>query len=431
MSFATRELTGSTCDPCTTAKRNFVKREGRKQANRAEQVKAGSRARITYLTPSRRKERHNNQKKAARSLRDRLHYAKRRLESDALKAAFSLEKDGVLLDLFKLAAKHIEDNKDGARAALLEGLVAEAAKEEAGSALSTDQQDQCAALASFVVDEVQNASRRIAKKPTAVRFSPRVMRLALGLWMKSPTAYKVLEESGLIVVPSDTTLKRVKAAAAVSDGLSPEVFGWLASNFKSHSDGKGMAGHVMCDELKLRSGVAWNTATHRTVGLVGREGRVCLADDVKSLLRGELSQEGGEAPAGEESETVTYVNQWKLRSVYGRTFLLSYGVSFGLETIKRCLVRDQARRSSKTKLTASAVDPDRWEKMRVNLAKTVFDPGTVDEIIFHIGESLGILSDLVSSGCGGDEVQWRALTSRRIDTLKKTVSYTHLRAHET
>jgi len=527
ISFATRELSSSLCGPCRAAKNNFVKREERKQANRAEQVKAGSRTNVTLLTPDRRKERRTNERKAARSVRDRLRYAQTRLESDASKAAFTLEKDGVLLELFKKAAEQIESDRTGARSALLEGLVVEAAKEEAGSTLTTEQQDQCAALASLVLDEVKNVSRRLAEKPTAVRFSPRVMRLALGLWMKSPSAYKVLQESGLLVVPSVTTLKRTKAAAAVSDGLCPEIFGWLSSNFKNHSGEKGMAGHLMCDEIKIKSGVAWNTATHRTVGLVGREGRVSLTDEVKSLLRGEAPPEGGETAAAEESETATYVNQWKLRSVYGRTFLLSFffnggslagdelmrqllhvslmaelagvrvlglcldagggnsslasllrggegvgdcswlseelvtfaspadpsrktavffcsthnlkaqrnalasskrsfasadGVSFGLESIKRCHARDQARRSSKTKLTASAVDPDRWEKMRVNLAKAVFDQGTTDEMIFHIGESLDILSDLTSSGCGGEEVQWRALTSRRIEVLKKKLA---------
>lgn len=60
--------------------------------------------------------------------------------------------------------------------------------------------------------------------------------------------------------------------------------------------------------------------------------------------------------------------------------------------------------------------------MRVNLAKAVFDRETTDEMIFHIGESLGILSDLTSSGGGGEEVQWRALTSKRIEVLKKKLA---------
>lgn len=60
--------------------------------------------------------------------------------------------------------------------------------------------------------------------------------------------------------------------------------------------------------------------------------------------------------------------------------------------------------------------------MRVNLAKAVFDQGTTDEMIFHIGGCLAILSDLTSSGCGGEEVQWRALTSRRIEVLKKKLA---------
>ena len=94
------------------------------------------------------------------------------------------------------------------------------------------------------------------------------------------------------------------------------------------------------------------------------------------------------------------------------------GVAFGLESIERCLVRDQKRSARKTKLTPAAVQPNKWEKMRVALAKAVFDPDTRDENIFYIGSELGCLDELRSSGEGGGEVQGQALARRRIEALK-------------
>ena len=101
------ERDGILCGPCSTERKNFLRRENRKQLNRAKQVGASSRAPIKHLTPTRLKERQQNQRKAARSTRDRLRCAKTKLESDACKVAFDLEKDGVMLDLFKTAADHV------------------------------------------------------------------------------------------------------------------------------------------------------------------------------------------------------------------------------------------------------------------------------------------------------------------------------------
>ena len=187
---------------------------------------------------------------------------------------------------------------------LLEELAKEAVKDAAGDAaeLALDQTAAVGDLVGFILGEIQNSARQLAGRPRTARFSPRVVRLSLGLWMRSPAAYKVLQDSGLMVVPSASTLKRLKAKVAVSDGLCPEVFSWLGDAFvsrerSSHGE-KGLAGHLMCDEIKIKSGVAWNTATHEAVGLVGVEGKVELQDDLRAILRGATSlQEATATPA--------------------------------------------------------------------------------------------------------------------------------------
>lgn len=122
-----------------------------------------------------------------------------------------------------------------ARSVLLEELAKEAVKDAAGDAaeLALDQTAAVGDLVGFILGEIQNSARQLAGRPRTARFSPRVVRLSLGLWMRSPAAYKVLQDSGLMVVPSASTLKRLKAKVAVSDGLCPEVFSWLGDAFVS------------------------------------------------------------------------------------------------------------------------------------------------------------------------------------------------------
>ena len=116
----------------------------------------------------------------------------------------------------------------------------------------------------------------------------------------------------------------------------------------------------MCDEIKIKSGVAWNTATHEAVGLVGVEGKVELQDDLRAILRGD-EPPGGDSDAsagdallvaGGTSKPATYVNQWKFRSIYGRTFLLNFFFNGG-----SLRVATSSSGSSRTKSTAGSSLP--------------------------------------------------------------------------
>ena len=91
---------------------------------------------------------------------------------------------------------------------LLEELAKEAVKDAAGDAaeLALDQTAAVGDLVGFILGEIQNSARQLAGRPRTARFSPRVVRLSLGLWMRSPAAYKVLQGSGLMVVPSASPL---------------------------------------------------------------------------------------------------------------------------------------------------------------------------------------------------------------------------------
>ena len=116
----------------------------------------------------------------------------------------------------------------------------------------------------------------------------------------------------------------------------------------------------MCDEIKIKSGVAWNTATHEAVGLVGVEGKVELQDDLRAILRGDeppggdsdASSAGDALVAGGTSKPATYVNQWNFRSVYGRTFLLNFFFNGGSLSGDELL-----RQLSRTKSTAGSSLP--------------------------------------------------------------------------
>jgi hypothetical protein len=74
----------SFCDSCQSKKEADAKRQRRKEENREKQVAASSKTPISLLTPERYKERMANKKKVVRSTKDKLRYAKKKLNDPSL-----------------------------------------------------------------------------------------------------------------------------------------------------------------------------------------------------------------------------------------------------------------------------------------------------------------------------------------------------------
>ena len=50
------------------------------------------------------------------------------------------------------------------------------------------------------------------------------MRMALSLWSKSNSAYRELLESNILILPSESTLKKKRQKLSVHEGYSPKIY---------------------------------------------------------------------------------------------------------------------------------------------------------------------------------------------------------------
>jgi hypothetical protein len=158
-------------------------------------------------------------------------------------------------------------------------------------------ESECSEFAqSRILDEIQNFSKKLNGQTRQVRFSPRVMRMALSLYLKGPSAYEAFCHSSIQVLPSLSTLKKLKANMTPKEGTFPRCYGWFRDEFFT----TGVAaegdcyGHIVCDEMKLKSDFYWNPSTHQCVGIVvdgGPEDKIDLVKEVQKLYADSVWQD--------------------------------------------------------------------------------------------------------------------------------------------
>jgi hypothetical protein len=68
----------------------------------------------------------------------------------------------------------------------------------------------CSEFVNAIAEEMTAFSTKLRSGDKQVRFSPRVLRIALSIWLKSPKTYREYKKSSLLCLPSITTLKRPK-----------------------------------------------------------------------------------------------------------------------------------------------------------------------------------------------------------------------------
>ena len=84
-----------------------------------------------------------------------------------------------------------------------------------------------------LLDEISNYAKVLKGHKTQVRFSPRVMRIALGLYMKSSSGYEAFKSSNLRIMPSSSRLKQIKSNMNVHEGFCPKIYADFHDNFVS------------------------------------------------------------------------------------------------------------------------------------------------------------------------------------------------------
>ncbi len=187
----------------------------------------------------------------------------RKLLQKESKSSYVDSDDDELLRIMSSAADYVKDNKEDSRKSILMALVD--ASDSSCQAPDPELNDFVASI----LDEIENFTRVQSNKPRQVRFSPRVMRMALSLYLRGPKAYEVFRQGSIQVMPSISSLKKLKTSMTPNEGTFPRCYGWFYDEFfaASLATEADRFGHIICDEMKLKSDFYWNPSTHRCVGI--------------------------------------------------------------------------------------------------------------------------------------------------------------------
>ena len=84
----------------------------------------------------------------------------------------------------------------------------------------------------------------------------------MSFWLRSNKAYEEFSATSLQILPSAATLKKIKAKMNIKEGYSTELYGWAFDQHKGATE----YGHILCDEIKLKSELWWNREPHEIIG---------------------------------------------------------------------------------------------------------------------------------------------------------------------
>jgi len=160
--------------------------------------------------------------------------------------------------------------------------------------LSLDEKFECEELASVIMEQMKANAMKLNNNDKGIRFSPQILRMTLSLYIRSPVGYREFKESSLMIFPSERTMERMIAKMRMTDGVCPKTYQWLYDEtISAMHDDREKAGHIMCDELQIKSTLCWNTKTHELVGFTSDSCTLDFLSELKALE--EYNKEDGQA----------------------------------------------------------------------------------------------------------------------------------------
>jgi len=133
-------------------------------------------------------------------------------------------------------------------------------------------------------ENIEQLKQGVRGRGNAVRYSPEIIRIAMAIYMRSPSALEALRGFNVLPLPSERTLRRYATTSSHPSGFSPELhlqFVLSRERFRIHwlqRFGNEVPRLKDCmliyDEIKIVAGVSYNTADNSIIG---------FADDMSKL----------------------------------------------------------------------------------------------------------------------------------------------------
>ena len=107
--------------------------------------------------------------------------------------------------LFDQAVSHVVDEREGT-VHLIKLIVAKLAPPQGNA----NNEANVTEFAENIVNEITNYAKLLNNKKSQLRFSPRVLRLALSLYMRSKKGYEVFRNQSITILPSESMLQKIQ-----------------------------------------------------------------------------------------------------------------------------------------------------------------------------------------------------------------------------
>ena len=103
------------------------------------------------------------------------------------------------------------------------------------------------------------------------RYLPHILNICLVLYSRSKAGYEELKDSGIITIPSASTLKNLTEHFKINEGFDLKVSYLLDIKNEISKHGGPVRGHLMIGEIKLKNGILRNPSSNVVTGFVKEE----------------------------------------------------------------------------------------------------------------------------------------------------------------
>jgi hypothetical protein len=136
--------------------------------------------------------------------------------------------------------------------------------------------------------------------------------MTMALWLQDNKAE--FQEANYYMLPNIAYLKEIKSTFQSRDGKDPRIYCRYKDERLRGKSKKGEGGHMMVDEIKLKSDIAFSCQNNKIITFVSNKGTINLREEFESLLASEAS------PMFDQTkQPVVYANQWRFCSVFNKT----------------------------------------------------------------------------------------------------------------
>ena len=92
-----------------------------------------------------------------------------------------------------------------------------------------------------------------------------MIRWCVSVYLKSPTTYKHLKDSGILILPDRTTLNKYFNFTEGRCGFNPDIIDLLLGERKDYSPFERNVG-ILFDEMKIRRNLVYNKHSGKLIG---------------------------------------------------------------------------------------------------------------------------------------------------------------------